>query len=210
MHKFFHFAHLKSTFSILHTYFYKTPTSVCLFYTFIQIKYSFLYPHPQSTPVSHRNPHNPPVENQKNKPSNKIDAPEINTTQQHNPHNPATRNRNKPNNTIHTTHPESTPRLEQQDRHLRWRWRERETRSTPPKASGGDGDGERHSTPFNPKPTDQPHSTRKQRETNEEKAIGGGNGDRQKLEEERLMRGRKIDQVRGRKKELCVERERGS
>ena len=41
MQKKFYFAHLKSTFSILHTYFYKTPTSVCLLYTFIQIKYSF-------------------------------------------------------------------------------------------------------------------------------------------------------------------------
>ena len=38
---FFHFAHLKPTFSILHAYFYKTPPSVCLLYTFIQIKYSF-------------------------------------------------------------------------------------------------------------------------------------------------------------------------
>ena len=38
--------------------------------------------------------------------------------------------------------------------------------------------------------------------------IGGGDGDRRKLAEERLMRGRKIDQMRGRKKELCVERER--
>ena len=86
MHKFFYFSHLKSTFSILHTYFYKTPTLVCLFYTFIQIKYSFLYPHShRPTPVSHRNPHNPPATspaNQKNKPSN----PE--STQ--------------PNNTIHT------------------------------------------------------------------------------------------------------------
>ena len=34
------FAHRKPTFSILHSYFYKTPTSVCLLYTFIQIKYS--------------------------------------------------------------------------------------------------------------------------------------------------------------------------
>ena len=55
MQKKFHFTHLKSTFSILHTYFYKTLISVYLFYTFIQIKYSFLYPH------SHRptatNPH---------------------------------------------------------------------------------------------------------------------------------------------------------
>ena len=143
---FFHFAPLKPTFSILHTHFYKIPTSVCLFYTFIQIKYSFLFLHShrhRPTPVSHRNPHNPPATNpanQKNKPSN----PE--STQ--------------PNNTIHTTHPKSTPCLEQQDRRLRWRWRERETRSTPPKASGGDGDGERHSTrnpliksPFNPKTT---------------------------------------------------------
>ena len=150
VHNFFHFAHLKSTFFILHTYFYKTPTSVCLFYTFIQIKYSFLYPHShRPTLVSHRNPHNPPATNpanQKNKPSNKIDAPGINTTQQHNPHNPTTRNQNKPSNIIHTTHMKSTPRLEQQDRRLRWRWRERETRSMPPKASDGDGDGERHST----------------------------------------------------------------
>ena len=30
---FFHFAHLKSTFSILLTYFYRIPTSVCLLYT---------------------------------------------------------------------------------------------------------------------------------------------------------------------------------
>ena len=39
-------------------------------------------------------------------------------------------------------------------------------------------------------------------------AIGGGDGDRRKLVKERLMRGRKIDQMRGRKKELCAERER--
>ena len=145
-------------------------------------------PHLQSTPVSHRNPHNPPAENQKNKPS-KMDQ---------NPH----RNRrlalSKMDQNGITL--ESMPRLEQQDRRLRWRWRERETRSTPPKASNGDG--ERHSTPFNPKPTDQVHSTQKQRETKEEKAIGsGGDGDQRKLEEERLMRGRKIDQMRGRKKE---------
>ena len=41
MEIFFHFTHLKLTFSILHTYFYKILTSVCLLYTFIQIKYSF-------------------------------------------------------------------------------------------------------------------------------------------------------------------------
>ena len=39
-------------------------------------------------------------------------------------------------------------------------------------------------------------------------AIGGGDGDRRKLVKERLMRGRKIDQMRGRKKELCAKRER--
>ena len=70
----------------------------------------------------------------------------------------------------------------------------------------------------------QPHSTRNplikpiQPENNEKKrkkerseaamAIGGGDGDRRKLAEERLMRGRKIDQMRGRKKELCAARER--
>ena len=45
------------------------------------------------------------------------------TRNQHNPttHNPATRNWNKPSNIIPTTHPKSTPRLEQQDRCLRWR-----------------------------------------------------------------------------------------
>ena len=105
MHKFFHFAHLKFTFSILHTYFYKTPTSVCLFYTFIQIKYLFLYPHnhrptttdphPQSTPVSHWNPHNPPAENQKKKnPAKWI------KTHTHNPH--------RYHTGIHTTHRQKT------------------------------------------------------------------------------------------------------
>ena len=39
-------------------------------------------------------------------------------------------------------------------------------------------------------------------------AIGGDDGDQRKLAEERLMKGRKIDQMRGRKKELCAERER--
>ena len=39
--KIFHFAHLKPILSILHTYFYKTSTFVCLLYTFIQIKYLF-------------------------------------------------------------------------------------------------------------------------------------------------------------------------
>ena len=106
VHKFFHFAHLKSTFSILHTYFYKTPTSVYLFYTFIQIKYSFLYPHShRPTPTIHtgitpestqptgrklekqtqqqdrrtRNQHNPTTQ------SSNLESKQ---TQQHNPHNP--------------------------------------------------------------------------------------------------------------------------
>ena len=99
------------------------------------------------------------------------------------------------------------PRLEQQDRRLQWRWQKRETRSMPPKASGGDGDGdgERHSTPFNPKPTDQAHSTRKQRETKEERAIGGSNGDRRRRWRSTEASGRKIDE---RKKERAVRRER--
>ena len=42
MQKLFHFAHLKPNFFILHIYFYKTPTLICLLYTFIQIKYSFI------------------------------------------------------------------------------------------------------------------------------------------------------------------------
>ena len=88
------------------------------------------------------------------------------------------------------------PRLEQQDRRLQWRWQKRETRSMPPKASGGDGDGdgERHSTPFNPKPTDQAHSTRKQRETKEERAIEGGDGDRRWRWRSTEASGRKIDE----------------
>ena len=43
MQKFFHFAHLKPTFSILHIHFYKTFTSVYLFYTFIQIIFILLH-----------------------------------------------------------------------------------------------------------------------------------------------------------------------
>ena len=39
MQNFCIFTHLKPTFFILHSHFYKTPTSVCLLYTFIQIKY---------------------------------------------------------------------------------------------------------------------------------------------------------------------------
>ena len=43
MQKIFHFAHLKPTFSILHIHFYKTFTSVYLFYTFIQIIFILLH-----------------------------------------------------------------------------------------------------------------------------------------------------------------------
>ena len=71
------------------------------------------------------------------------------------------------------------------------------------KASGGDGDGDRddkrHSTPFDLKPTDQPHSTRKQRESKEKRESGGDvDGDRWWW---RSMgaRGRKIDAMRERK-----------
>ena len=164
MHKFFYFVHLKSIFSILHTYFYKTP-HISLFILHVYSNKIFISlstqppTHTGITPESTQ-----PTGNKPSKPEKQTQQPGINTTQQHNPHNPATRNRNKPNNTIHTTHPKSTPRLEQQDRRLQWRWRERETRSTPPKASGGngdgDGDGEKQSTrnpliksPFNPKTT---------------------------------------------------------
>ena len=64
------------------------------------------------------------------------------------------------------------------------------------KACGGDS--ERHSTPFNLKSTDQPHSTRKQRETKEERG--------RKREWWRWRsaeaRGRKIDEMRER--ESCA------
>ena len=194
MHKFFHFAHLKSTFSILHTYFCKTPTTVCLLYTFIQIKYSFLYPHNhRPTPTIHIG-----ITLESTQPTCK--KPEKQTQQ----------NGSKPT-------PESTPHLEQNG--SKWYYTGIDalpwaTRLTPPvvmartrnKIDASKGKRWRWRETFNPKPTDQVHSTQKQRETKEEKAIGGGSGDgnQRKLEEERLMRGRKIDQMRGRKKELCA------
>ena len=114
-------------------------------------------------------------------------------TQQHNPHNPpeidaspwATR----------STPPVTMARTRNKidaSKGKRWRWRWRwqwwET--------------------FNPKPTNQAHSTRKQRETKEERAIGGG-GNRRKLEEERLIRWEKERVVHLREKgswELGTER----
>ena len=57
MQNFCKFVHLKSHFSILHSHFYKTLTSVCLLYTFIQIKYSSS---DQSTPIQPP-PSNPPI-----------------------------------------------------------------------------------------------------------------------------------------------------
>ena len=64
MQKFCIFTHLKPTFSILHSHFYKTPTSVCLLYTFIQIKYcktfvswvSYAEPINASDQSTHQNP----------------------------------------------------------------------------------------------------------------------------------------------------------
>ena len=95
VHKFFYFAHLKSIFSILHASFYKTPTSICLFYTFIQIKYSFLYPHShRPTPTIHTS-FTPEF-------TQPTDRKQEKQTQQ---------NGSKPT-------PESTPHLEQQDRRL--------------------------------------------------------------------------------------------
>ena len=82
VHKFFHFVHLKSTFSILHIYFYKTPISICLFYTFIQIKYSFLYPHShRPTPTIHTGIHT--IHQQKTKKTNPAKWIKTHT---HNPH----------------------------------------------------------------------------------------------------------------------------
>ena len=178
MHKFFHFAHLKSTFSILHTYFYKTPTSVCLFYTFIQIKYSFLYPHSHRPTATDPHRHhtgihtthrqqtqqfrkiNPatrsmhPESTQSTQSSN----PELKQTQQHNPHNPpeidaspwATR----------LTPPVAMARTRNKidaskGKRWQWRWRWRET--------------------FNPKPTDQkpiqPKNNEKQRKKERSEAA---------------------------------------
>ena len=95
VHKFFYFAHLKSIFSILYIYFYKTLTSICLFYTFIQIKYSFLYPHShRPTPTIHTG-----ITPEFTQPT---DRKQEKQTQQ---------NGSKPT-------PESTPHLEQQDRRL--------------------------------------------------------------------------------------------
>ena len=54
----------------------------------------------------------------------------------------------------------------------------------------------------------QPKNNEKQRKKERSEAamaIGGGDGDRRKLVEERLMRGRKIDQMRG---AVCRERKR--
>ena len=149
-------------------------------------------------------------------------------THTHNPHRYHTR--------IHTTHRQktrktnpakwiktqlsrSTSRLEQQHRRLRWRWWEREIRLTPPVAKARTRNKidaskgkrwrwrwrwretfnpiqpETHwSSPFNPK-------------TMRNK---GRKSDRQRWRSTEA-RGRKIDQMRGRKKELCAwERERGS
>ena len=82
----FHFAHLKSTFSILHTYFYKTPTSVCLFYTFIQIKYSFLYPHShRPTPTIHTGITPESTQPTGRKPEKQTQQQDRRTRNQHNP-----------------------------------------------------------------------------------------------------------------------------
>ena len=81
---------------------------------------------------------------------------------------------------------------------------------TRPKASGGDGDGERHSTPFNPKPNDQAHSTRKQRETRKKdrSAVVAIDGRGRKIDERKKKR---VLRLRERERELRVkyrERER--
>ena len=64
MHNILSILHLKPTFSILHTNFYKTPMSIYLFYTFIQQNIHFFYHFlllSFTTPLSHRPtlPHRP-------------------------------------------------------------------------------------------------------------------------------------------------------
>ena len=54
MHKFFHFAHLKSTFSILHTYFYKTHISLSILHVYLNKIFISL----PTQPLTHtHNPH---------------------------------------------------------------------------------------------------------------------------------------------------------
>ena len=113
VHKFFHFAHLKSTFSILHTYFYKTPTSVCLFYTFIQIKYSFLYPHShRPTLTIHTGITPESTQPTSRKPEKQTQQQDRRTRNQHNLATQSTQSSNpesnKPSNTIHTAHRQKT------------------------------------------------------------------------------------------------------
>ena len=154
-----------------------------------------------------------PTGNKPSKPEKQTQQPGINTTQQHNP---ATQNQNKPNNTIHTTHPKSTPRLEQQDWRLRWRWRERETRSTPPKASGGDGDGERHSTrnpliksPFNSKTTrNKGRKSDRRRRWRSTEASGRKIDERKKDWSDERKKERAVHRKRERERELRVSTER--
>ena len=43
MQKFCKFAHLKPTYSILHSHFYKAPTSVCLLYTSVYLNNHYYY-----------------------------------------------------------------------------------------------------------------------------------------------------------------------
>ena len=65
MHNIPSILHLKPTFSILHTNFYKIPTSIYLFYTFIQQNIHFFFNHflllSLTAPLSHRPtlPHRP-------------------------------------------------------------------------------------------------------------------------------------------------------
>ena len=140
VHKFFHFVHLKFTFSILHIYFYKTPISICLFYTFIQIKYSFLYPHSHwPTPTIHTG-----ITPESTQPTGR--KPEKQTQQQdrrtQNQHNPATQ----------STQPTRNRRL---------------ALSNKINASGGDGENEKQDWRFQRQAVAmamardiQPHSTR--------------------------------------------------
>ena len=132
---FFHFVHLKSTFLILHTYFYKTPASVCLFYTFIQIKYLFLYPHNHQPTATDPHRHH-----------TGIHTTHRQQTQQTRKTNPTTRSTHpestQPNNTIHTiqqpgieTNPATQSTQPTQNRRL--------ALSNKIDAFGGDGENEK-------------------------------------------------------------------
>ena len=152
MQKFCKFAYLKLTFFYFILLFLQN-THISLSIIHIYSNKIFIsLPHShRPTPTIHTEIHNPPVENQKNKP-NKIDE----------------------NPLIKIDASGGDGKNEKQDRRLRWRWREWETRSMPPKASGGDGDGKRHSTRNSLIKPIQPENNEKQRNKEQSAAMAIG------------------------------------